>query len=68
MRPIEARPGRRVVCWHFPGLIADVVGHPGLYGLAAFREHRSDVIEELLLRGLAVVGVQELDRTRWDGR
>jgi len=55
----DASPRRRVVHWHLPGLVADIVGYPDLYGLAAFCERRSDVAEELLVRGLAITVAHE---------
>lgn len=54
--------------WHLPGLVADIIGHPGLYGLAAFCERRSDVVEDLLVRGLAITVVHRDDRTGCEQR
>jgi hypothetical protein len=46
------RPRRRFVTVTIPAPVRALIGEPGWSGLAAFREDRRDVVEELLCAGL----------------
>jgi len=50
-----SRPPRKVIVAYIPPVISTLVGVPGFSGWTAHRGHRSDVVEDLLDRGLAVL-------------